>query len=166
MLNKFTFLAVGTVLSFGTLGFSGGDASAAAMLPFSLLSSQQNVANDGMIQQAASRSDRRMRSNWEAQRDGRRCSRREGHCRHFHDGYYYETPWWTLPLIIGGGIGYDDGGYGRLSCGEARARVRHSGFRNVSTIECNGRTYTFEATRRGRDVTVYVNSRTGAVWRG
>ena len=55
---------------------------------------------------------------------------------------------------------------GRLSCGEARARVRHSGFRNVDTIECNGRTYTFEATRRGRDVTVFVNSITGAIWRG
>ena len=55
---------------------------------------------------------------------------------------------------------------GRLSCGEARARVRHSGFRNVATIECRGRTYTFEATRRGRDVIVYVNARTGAIWRG
>jgi hypothetical protein len=55
---------------------------------------------------------------------------------------------------------------GRLSCGEAKWRVRNSGFRNVSTIECNGRTYTFEATRRGRDVTVFVNSRTGDVWRG
>ena len=55
---------------------------------------------------------------------------------------------------------------GRLSCGEARARVRNNGFRNVATIECQGRTYTFEATRRGRDITVYVNSRTGAVWRG
>jgi hypothetical protein len=55
--------------------------------------------------------------------------------------------------------------HGRLSCGEARARVRHSGFRNVSTIECRGSTYTFEATRRGRDVTVYVNARNGAIWR-
>jgi hypothetical protein len=55
---------------------------------------------------------------------------------------------------------------GRLSCGEARRVVRRSGFRNVATVECNGRTYTFEATRRGRDVTVFVNSRTGAVWRG
>lgn len=54
---------------------------------------------------------------------------------------------------------------GRLSCGEAKWRVRNRGFRNVSTIECRGRTYTFEATRRGRDVTVYVDSRTGDVWR-
>ncbi|HUQ36797.1 MAG TPA: hypothetical protein VM144_10530 [Aestuariivirga sp.] len=55
---------------------------------------------------------------------------------------------------------------GRLSCGEARRIVRNNGFRNVATIECNGRTYTFEATRRGRDVTVFVNSRNGRVWRG
>ncbi len=55
---------------------------------------------------------------------------------------------------------------GRLSCGEARARVRNNGFRNVATIECNGRTYTFEATRRGRDVTVFVDSRNGRMWRG
>ena len=55
---------------------------------------------------------------------------------------------------------------GRLSCGEARRAVRNNGFRNVNTIECNGRTYTFEATRRGRDVTVFVDSRNGRVWRG
>jgi len=60
----------------------------------------------------------------------------------------------------------DRRGYGRLSCGEARRQVRNSGFRNVSTIECNGRTYTFEATRRGRDIVVYVDSKTGRVWRG
>lgn len=55
---------------------------------------------------------------------------------------------------------------GRLSCGEARRVVRNNGFRNVSAIECNGRTYTFEATRRGRDVTVLVDSRTGRISRG
>ncbi len=53
----------------------------------------------------------------------------------------------------------------RLSCGEAKARVRHSGYRNVATIECRGSTYTFEATRKGRDVTVFVNARNGAIWR-
>jgi hypothetical protein len=54
---------------------------------------------------------------------------------------------------------------GRMSCGEAKARVRHSGYRNVDTIECRGSTYTFEATRKGRDVIVLVNSRTGALRR-
>lgn len=56
--------------------------------------------------------------------------------------------------------------YGRLSCGEARRIVRRSGFRNVATRECRGRTYTFLATRNGRDVRVFVNSRTGRIWRG
>ena len=73
----------------------------------------------------------------------------------FHEGYG-----WYQPMGY-----YDDYERGRLSCGEARAHVRGSGYRNVDTIECDGRTYTFEATRRGRDVTVLVNSRTGAVWR-
>ena len=56
---------------------------------------------------------------------------------------------------------------GRLSCGEAKRIVRRSGFRDVDTIECNGRTYTFEAeNRRGREVTIFVDSRSGALWRG
>ncbi len=57
-------------------------------------------------------------------------------------------------------------GPARLSCGEAKWRVRERGFRNVRTIECDGRTYTFMARRGDRRVTVYVNSRTGAIWRG
>jgi hypothetical protein len=62
---------------------------------------------------------------------------------------------------------YNDGfNRGRLSCGEARRIVRNNGFRNVATIECNGRMYTFEATRHGRDVTVFVNSRNGRISRG
>src|SRR5215207_1430136 len=71
---------------------------------------------------------------------------------------YREGYGWYDPIIV-----YDRG---RISCREAKRIVRSSGFRTVQTIECNGRTYTFEATRRGRDVTVFVNSRTGAVWRG
>ena len=167
MTSKVRLLALGAMLGFGAITLSGASASAAA-LPFSpLASGQVNTVSDGVIQ-VNHRKDHGMRSQWEWKRDGRRCSRRGERCRHFHDGYYYETPWWTLPLIIGGSIAHDNygDGYGRLSCGEARRVVRNSGFRNVSTIECNGRTYTFEATRRGRDVTVFVNSRTGAVWRG
>ena len=74
----------------------------------------------------------------------------------YRDGYG-----WYRPMGY-----YGDYNRGRLSCGEARRIVRNNGFRNVATIECNGRTYTFEATRRGRDVTVFVNSRNGRIWRG
>jgi hypothetical protein len=57
-----------------------------------------------------------MRQNWDMRRDGNRCRTMNGNCRHFYRGYYYQTPWWTLPLIIGGAAaannGYYDNGYG------------------------------------------------------
>ena len=123
-MKNLSLVVLGAALGFGAMALTGGGASAAALQPFQpLAATQQNVANDGMIQLAASKNDRRMRSEWNSRRDGRRCSERFGNCRHFHNGYYYETPWWTLPLIIGGGIaannvyddyddGYDGGGYG------------------------------------------------------
>ena len=58
------------------------------------------------------------------------------------------------------------GNRSRISCNEARRIVRQSGFRHVMTRECEGRTYTFTALRRGHQILVFVNSRTGAVWRG
>jgi hypothetical protein len=98
------------------MAYSSGDASSAAMLPLSPLpSSQQNVANDGIIQVAQGNKDRRMRSDWNRNRDGDRCSRRSDNCRHFHNGFYYQTPWWTLPLIVGGNLAannFDNGDYG------------------------------------------------------
>ena len=55
----------------------------------------------------------------------------------------------------------------QLSCNQARRIVRNRGYRNVSVIECRGRTYTFRAVRpNGKRVIVYVNSRTVGVWRG
>lgn len=55
---------------------------------------------------------------------------------------------------------------GRLTCNQARRLVDRSGYDDVRVRECAGRTYTFRAeNRRGRTVTVYVNSRTGAIWR-
>jgi hypothetical protein len=41
-------------------------------------------------------------SRWHRDRHGRRCSHRSGGCRHFYRGFYYESPWWTLPLVLGG----------------------------------------------------------------
>lgn len=54
----------------------------------------------------------------------------------------------------------------KMSCDRARNLVRDRGYRNVQARNCGGQTYTFRATRNGRGVIVYVNSRTGAVWRG
>lgn len=60
---------------------------------------------------------------------------------------------------------YRPGRY-RMSCNQARNIVRDRGYRNVKARDCSGQTYSFRATRNGRGHIVYVNSRTGAVWRG
>ncbi len=75
----------------------------------------------------------------------------------YRDGYGWYEPGYSRP-------GFHN--RGRLSCGEAKWRVRERGFRNVRTIECDGRTYTFQARRGDRRIIVYVNSISGAVWRG
>ena len=79
---------------------------------------------------------------------------RDATFRFYFGGYWYQQPYWEVYSVR----------YG-VSCGQGRAIVSER-FNRVRVVECNGRTYTFEATRRGRDVTVFVNSRTGAVWRG
>lgn len=96
-------------------------------------------------------------------------------------GIYFGVPFYDYQVGPGwryyDGYGwYDYGRYGTfhryrnrgwMSCGEARRLVDRSGYNRVRTVECNGRTYTFRAlNRNGRQVTVYVNSRTGGIWRG
>lgn len=54
----------------------------------------------------------------------------------------------------------------RISCRQASRIVQRNGYRNVSARECGGRTYTFAGTRNGRRFVIYVNSSSGAMWRG
>jgi hypothetical protein len=54
---------------------------------------------------------------------------------------------------------------GRLRCWEAKQLVRERGYRRVETIECEGRVYTFEGSRRGNRYELGVNSYTGSVFR-
>ena len=59
-----------------------------------------------------------------------------------------------------------DGRRGRVSCREARQEIRSRGFYKIETIECDGRTYTFHASRGNARYTVYVNSRNGRITTG
>jgi hypothetical protein len=54
----------------------------------------------------------------------------------------------------------------RLSYGEARLIVHNRGYRAIVARNCSGGTYVFRAVRNNRLAIVYVNARTGAVWRG
>lgn len=96
-------------------------------------------------------------------------------------GIYFGVPFYDYQ--VGPGWRYYDGygwyNYGQygdfhrhyrgswMSCGEARRLVDRSGYDRVRVVDCNGRTYAFRAiNRKGKLVMVYVNARTGAVWRG
>ncbi|MEP6828393.1 MAG: BA14K family protein [Aestuariivirga sp.] len=68
---------------------------------------------------------RGMTQRWNQQMHGNRCSTRMGNCTHYHQGYYYQTPWWTLPLVLGAVIGSQqmmNGGGGHVSWCMSRYR--------------------------------------------
>lgn len=68
--------------------------------------------------------------------------------------YVYRSGWgWYRPARA------------RISCQRARNIVKNRGYRNVDRVECNGATYTFRGTRGGKRYVIYVNSRSGGVWR-
>ncbi len=47
----------------------------------------------------------------------------------------------------------------RITCGQGRSIVRHSGYRRVRPIDCSGRQFTYMATRHGEVYGVVVNMR-------
>lgn len=143
-MKNLSLVMLGAALGFGTMALTGGGASAGALQP----PAQQNMANDGIILVAQGDQDRRMRSEWRRDRDGDRCSRRSDRCRNFYRGHYYETPWWTLPLIVGGSIaanryddGYDDdddGDYGNRHVQWCLDRYRSYNPRNNTWVSYSG----------------------------
>jgi hypothetical protein len=53
----------------------------------------------------------------------------------------------------------------RVSCGAAARELRNDGFRRVVALECDGRTYTFQARKAGRILKISYSARTGDYWR-
>ena len=109
MLSSYKSLLAGAmIVGASTLAFSATGMAG----PLSSSGFTNDVSNTGFIQ-VAEKNRRNME--WNRDRDGDRCRERRGDCRHFHRGYYYKTPWWTFPLVIGGAFAndpyYDDDGY-------------------------------------------------------
>ncbi len=75
---------------------------------------------------------------WQPQRDGYRCRTQYGNCRHYYQGYYYQNPWWTLPLIVGGAIAGQNGGSHVARC---LARYRSYNSRTDTWVGNNGVRY-------------------------
>jgi hypothetical protein len=106
MPNKFTTIALGTMLGLSAVAFSGASASAAAMLPLSpAVSDQANAGSDGIVQV---KHKKKWKKKWH--NDNYDWYHRKHRSRH-RDGVYL-----SLPLIIGGAYAanryYDDDYYG------------------------------------------------------
>jgi BA14K-like protein len=112
MFNRLNQIALVAVLGFATFA-PGIGVSSALSFPVMPPANAVDIQVSEVIP-VQHMHDRRMnrRMDWQARRDGRRCRSRFGDCRHFHRGYYYETPWWTLPLIIGDTIARQNDGRG------------------------------------------------------
>jgi hypothetical protein len=106
MLNPYRTLILSILLGAGSLAFASTGASAETVPPPDFASSDGDVLAVALIQLPQKNLEPAIV--WDRKTHGERCLYRIGACRHFHDGYYYETPWWGLPLAIGGGIGAVD----------------------------------------------------------
>ena len=111
MSNKFSTIALGTMLGLCTVAFSGASASAAAMLPLSpVASGGENAANGGIVQVNHKNNHKKWNNNGKWNKKNK-CYK-YGDCNHRHRRHHFDRSHLFLPLIIGGGYGaynyYDD----------------------------------------------------------
>ena len=141
MIRKIFPLIVSGLLGAGALTAFGSAVSATPLIvPVGAYADNPNIVNV---------------AKWDRERDGSRCLYRTGECRHFYHGYYYETPWWTLPMVVGGNIGanryydgyeddyydedqYDDGGWNDSHIQWCLNRYRSYNPRNNTWVSYSG----------------------------
>ncbi|MGH6924676.1 MAG: hypothetical protein ACRED5_13140 [Propylenella sp.] len=75
-------------------------------------------------------------------------------------GFHFSTPHGHFSF---GEPGYSGGGYGGMSCYEARNYL-HGHFAKVWKIECHGQVYTFKVKNWGPSKIVKINRYTGNYW--
>jgi hypothetical protein len=114
---------------------------------------QQNEDETTVNEQDQPRRVREAKPDWRF--DSKQHERRRDRDKRFRfefGGYWYPEPYWSIGI-----------GPSRIGCSEGRAIVRERGFYRVSTIECQGRTYTYLGRRRGDTFRVVVSSRSGRI---
>lgn len=85
----------------GTLTMAAMPASALTVPPMPSMAVQEALFHHGITEVRHRNDHRHTHRHWDRKRHGDRCRTRHGNCRHYYRGYYYATPWWTLPLIGG-----------------------------------------------------------------
>lgn len=106
MLNPCRSLILSILSGVGSLVIASAGAWADTLPQADVASAEGNVLAVALIQLPQKKHEPVIV--WDQKKHGERCLYHSGACRYFHDGYYYETPWWGLPLAIGGEIGAVD----------------------------------------------------------
>lgn len=104
---KIGILSLSALVGMGALALPGTSAQA-----LSLVNVTQAQDQNSQVQTVQER--RRIIRRWNRDRHGPRYRERRRGYRHYHDGYYYRTPWWLAPAVIGGAIiggAIDNDGY-------------------------------------------------------
>jgi hypothetical protein len=141
---KHTIAAL-AVMGAGLAGFTATGASAFPVQPAPAIDS----ANSTLLTDVRTSHYNRNRV-YNRHYDGMRCNSWNNRCRYRHGGYYYENPWWTLPLVgaagvaIGAGIAggydrYDGGGYGNRHVQWCLDRYRSYNPRTNTWVSYSGR---------------------------
>ncbi len=130
-LNQLAFAAAISIAA-----LAAGSSPASAM---PLTSAPETISNESGSVHLANHQLMNGGMYWQFGRDGNRCLTRYGRCRHYHQGYYYETPWWTLPLIIGSTIA--NGNHGRSHVQWCLSRYRSYNPRTDMWVGSSGRHY-------------------------
>jgi len=129
---KHSFIAL-AAMGAGLIGFSATEASAVTLMPQKPAAA---VADNSLLLEVRNHRDRR----WDRRRHGTRYHRRSNRYRHYYGGYWYENPWWILPMI-GAGIAlnhrnYD--GYGSRHVRWCMDRYRSYNVRTNTWVSYSG----------------------------
>lgn len=149
MLSKHIIVAVAAMAA-GLAGASIGSASAFPVQPAPAVSAETSslLTDVRHRDNRVHRYDNNYNRRYDRRRHGMRCGNWSNNCRYRYGGYYYENPWWLLPMVgVGIGIGaagaydngyYDGGGYGRRHVQWCLDRYRSYNPRNNTWVSYSG----------------------------
>lgn len=114
MLHKKKYVALGFLIGLGLNFLPQANAFPAAPSSSSIAPAAGSSVELAQFRDGPRGRETNMNRRWDRRLHGDRCRYRSGDCRYYRSGYYYSTPWWTLPLVVPGaviGSAIDDGPY-------------------------------------------------------